>query len=293
MVHPIVQQWLAHLEETGKSRHTLAAYRRALAHFTHWVETTYGTPFEVQAVLGRDVRDWRAYQQTVERAAPATINQRLAALSQFYGWALRGGHVRSDPTGAVSGLPRPARHPKALDRLTLHRLLRRVQADGNARDRALIELMVGTGLRVSELLALKVGDVALGERSGSVTVRYGKRASWRVVPVPREARLALREYMSSHPSPTDPDSALWQGERGPLSDRTAINKLLTEYTRLAGIEGVTPHQLRHTFATRYLEANSGDLRGLAALLGHRSLDTVMVYTEPTMEDLADRVEKIR
>ena len=292
-MHPMVQEWLAHLDGTGKSRHTLTAYRRALAHFTHWTETTYGTPFEVQTVLGRDVRDWRAYQQTVERAAPATINQRLAALSQFYGWMLRSGHVRSDPTESVSGLPRPVRHPKALNRLTVHRLLRRVQADGNLRDQAIIELMIGTGLRVSEMLALKVGDVTLSERSGSVTVRYGKHASWRVVPMPREARLALREYLASHPSPTDPTAALWQGERGALSDRTTINKLLAEYARLAGIqEGVTPHRLRHTFATHYLEANPGDLRGLAALLGHRSLDTVMIYTEPTMEDLAARVERV-
>ncbi len=87
------------------------------------------------------------------------------------------------------------------------------------------------------------------------------------------------------------DDPLWQGIRGPIHDPSAINRLLDKYARWAGIKELTPHTLRHTFATRYLEANPGDLRGLAALLGHASLDTVMIYTEPSEEELAERVEK--
>jgi integrase/recombinase XerC len=284
--------WLDHLYQQGKSQHTLDAYQRALRHFTRWNEASIATEFEPTRVIGRDVRDWKAYQQTVEQARPATINQRLTTLSRFFAWAVQQGHLRIDPTQDTQGLHLSARQPKALDDRALRRLLRRVQAEGSKRDVAIVEVLAGTGLRVSELLALKVGDVEVRERSGQVTVRHGKRGSFREVPLPREARQALTAYLEDHPGHHDPGASLWLGQRGPLADRVAIKRLLDRYARLEDIVGLAPHTLRHTFATRYLAANPDDLRGLASLLGHRNLNTVMIYTEPTAEDLAERVERM-
>jgi integrase/recombinase XerD len=292
MVHSLCQIWLDHLHQQGKSQHTLDAYQRALRHFARWNEASSGTEFEPARVIGRDVRDWKAYQQTVERARPATINQRLTALSRFFAWAVQQGHLRVDPTRGTQGLQLSARQPKALDDRALRRLLRRVQAEGSKRDVAIVEVLAGTGLRVSELLALKVGDVEVRERSGQVTVRHGKRGGYREVPIPREARQALTAYLEDHPGRDDLGASLWLGQRGPLMDRAAIKRLLDRYARLEGIVGLSPHALRHTFATRYLAANPDDLRGLAALLGHRNLNTVMIYTEPTQESLAERVERM-
>ena len=227
----------------------------------------------------------------MKRASPSTVNRKLAALSRFFKWALSQGYVRTDPTEGIRGLRRERLRPRALSPQELCRFLRAVHRGGNVRDIALVELLVGTGLRASELLNLTRGDISLGQRSGFVTVRCGKGATHRRVPIPAPARRALREYLEAHHN-MGPDDPLWVGQRGALTTESGIYRLLAKYARLAGAPEFGPHTLRHTFAIRYLEANPGDLRGLASLLGHASLNTVMIYTEPTSEALAERVERM-
>ncbi len=287
----VQQAWLDHLQRQGKSRHTLRAYARGLAHFGRWYEVTYGAPFAPDEVMPRDVRDWKAYQQTVEQVAPATINQRLVALTRFFRWAQTQKLCRENPAGDVNNLRLEARQPKALAKSELRKLLR--AARGHLRDYAMLELLAGTGLRVGELLLLKVGDVELGDRSGKVTVRRGKHASYREVPLTLDVRKALSTYLDeAHPDSESPEAPLWMGTRGGLSHRSSVTRMLEKYAIQAGIESVNPHALRHTFATRYLNANPSDLRGLARLLGHKSLDTVMIYTEPSLQDLTERMERV-
>lgn len=288
----LLQQWLQDLERKGRSVHTLAAYRRGLQHFIEWNKRVYDAEFDPAATIPRDVRDWKSYQQTVEKAAPATINQRLVALSRFFSWATSKGLAKDDPTVEVGSLRLPARQPKGLSDKDLRKLLRAAKAGGNLRDYAMIELLAGTGLRVGELLSLRVGDITLGERSGTVTVRQGKHGNFRTVPLTLDVRKALEAYLQNRSGDNDPEAALWTGIHGDLSHRSSVLRILDKYTQQAGIDAIGPHALRHTFATRYLNANPGDLRGLAALLGHSSLNTVMVYTEPNLGDLAERMERI-
>ena len=292
MSHPTIRQWLTDLDRQGKSELTVAGYRRALIHFSRWSEQSYGQAFDPGAIIPRDIADWKAYQQTVEQAAPATINTRLVALSRFFKWALAHHLVREDPTASISGLRLPARRPKALGDVAVRRLLRQVHQSGHRRDIAIVELLLGTGPRISELLALQVADIVLKDRSGEVVVRRGKGGSQRRVPLTAPVRQALRDYLASQPDlqATDP---LWVGERGPLRDRSAVFYLLRKYARQAGLDDrlLSPHVLRHSFATRYLAANPADLRGLAAILGHAQLNTVMIYTEPSSADLAARMER--
>jgi len=286
-----LNRWLEHLESQGKSPHTLAAYHRAVTHFLRWSRQSYGD-FDLAAIIPRDIEDWKAYQQTVENARPATINQRLAALSKFFQWCSDQGLSASNPTVAIRGLRTAPLRPKALSKTETRRLLRAVHKAGNARDIAMIELLLNCGLRVSELLALRVDDLTIGERSGHVVVRRGKGGTPRQVPLSSHARRALSTYLATV-SKGNPEAPLWQGQRGVLKDRSSVSRLLKKYAFLAGIEPFSPHVLRHTFATRYLEANPDDLRGLAALLGHSSLNTVMIYTAPDLDNLAERMEKMR
>lgn len=289
-MYGIVQDWIKHLKQEGKSEATVKAYRAGLQHFIDWWEGSDGLPFDPAHVITRDLRDWVAHQQTVQRSKPTTINRRLAAVSQFFKWAEAEGKVPCDLTVDVKGLPQERLRPKALDRADLRKLLRAVHRSGNLRDVALVELMTGTGLRVSEVVALTRVDLDLTPRSSEVIVRRGKGGVQRTVPLTAEVRRALNDYLKLHPRRDD--EPLWVGQRGPLQDTAAIWRIVKKYAFQAGLdEDVSPHTCRHTFATRYLEANPSDFRGLAALLGHASLDTVMIYTEPTTEKLRTRMER--
>ncbi|MEM3432786.1 MAG: tyrosine-type recombinase/integrase [Candidatus Micrarchaeaceae archaeon] len=288
---PHIADWIHYLGEQGRSPRTVANYALDLRDFCRWYRASEGTDPLPSSVLPRDIEDYKAYLQTIRRAAPRTVNRRLAALSHFFKWAFQNGLARKDPTAGVRFLRLPPRKPRALSPREERRLRRAVEAGGSARDRAVIEVLLGTGLRVEELLALRRGDVELHPRSGVLIVRRGKGGTTRRVPLTASVRRALGAYLEALGDLPE-DAPLWQGTRGPLRDRGAVGRMLEKYARLAGLEGVTPHVLRHTFATRYLEANPGDLRGLAALLGHASLNTVMVYTEPAEEDLLEKMERM-
>lgn len=291
-LHSTIAEWLDYLAQQGKSELTMAAYRRGLVHFCCWSEQAYGQAFDPAAIIPRDIAEWKARQQTVEKASPATVNARLTALSRYFKWALAQGYARSDPTADIKSMRPTIRQPKALKEVYVRRLLRYVHQTGQKRDIALVEVMLGSGLRVSEALALRAGDVILNGRNGEVTVRRGKGGVHRVVPLTSPVRQAVKAYLDSQPG-LQPDDPLWVGERGPLHDRSGVFQMLKKYARLAGLDPdlISPHILRHTFASRYLAANPDDLRGLAAILGHANLNTVMIYTIPDPADLLSRMEK--
>lgn len=296
-LHPTVQRWLDLLTQQGRSQHTLAAYQRAFTHLAQWSQMTYSETFDPTQLIGRDIRDWKSYQQSVEKAAPSTVNQRLVGVSSYYKWALAQSLVVHDPTINTKTIRLTKRQPKSLSSAELRRLLRAVYHGGSVRDVAIIEVLAGTGLRVGELLQLQVGDLTMRERSGWVTVREGKHGGYREVPLATAVRTALTNYMTAPPD-EQPDyfqrqeSPLWVGKHGVLTHRSAISRLLDKYAARAKLETITPHALRHTFATLYLKANPDDLRGLAALLGHNDLNSVMIYTEPTREDIIKRLERM-
>ncbi|KAA3654993.1 MAG: hypothetical protein DWQ04_33920 [Chloroflexi bacterium] len=257
----------------------------------------YSEPFDPIHLIARDIRDWKSYQQSVEQAAPSTINQRLVGISSFYKWAVANKVVGQNPAVEAKSIRLPARLPKSLSSQELRRLLRAVHHGGSLRDIAMIEMLAGTGLRVGELLQLQVGDLVLRARSGWVTVREGKHGSYREVPLTSEVRTALTAYLESRGGEgraTLPDKTLplWLGKHGALTHRSSVLRTLNKYAFRSQLDSISPHTLHHTFATRYLKANPDDLRGLAALLGHSDLNSVMIYTEPTREDIANRLERM-
>ncbi len=287
----LCQEWLDDLARRGRHPTTIAAYRVSMTHFLSWYQVTYHDAFHPPQVMPRDVRDWQAHQQQVERSAPATMNRRLVALKQFFQWMMRAHHLADDPTAEVSTIRLGPPKLRSLEPTTVRRLLRAAKA--HPRDYAILEVLLGTGIRVGELLQLQVGDVTIGDRSGHLVVRAGKRDSYREIPLSADVRQALHAYLQrSHPDPANPLAALWVGAAGPLTQRSSVLRLLTKYALQIGLPQVSPHMLRHTFATRYLAANLDDIRGLARLLGHTSLDTVMRYTTPSLADLRHRMERV-
>jgi integrase/recombinase XerD len=184
---------------------------------------------------------------------------------------------------------RRRRAPKWLERREVDKLIRAIERYGNKRDLAIVLTLRHTGLRVSELANLQLSDVETSERKGSLTVRSGKGSKFRVLPLNVDVRRAIEAYQEVRPA--TPDTHLFIGRFGQGLKARAIENLVEKYARLAGLEGVTPHTLRHSFGKHTLDAG-GDLVSVAALLGHQRLETTAIYTTPSQRDLEKAVDRL-
>jgi site-specific recombinase XerD len=276
------------LAREGKSALTIKSYLSDLRHFAVWFTQTNGETFSPQGITLLDVRAYQAHMLTVSHFRPATINRRFAALPKYCRWAKGQGFLKDDPTSEVKGVRQVKAAPKALSSLELRRLLREAHKGGVARDIALIETLANTGLRVGELAALTLDDAEISERKGMVTVRAGKGAKYRQVPLNADARRAISAYL--HMRPQSAETCLFLGQRDETLTPSAIWRVVRKYGQRAGLE-ISPHTLRHTFGTRLVRSGI-DLVTVAAMMGHESLDTTALYTQPTREDMAEAVESL-
>jgi integrase/recombinase XerC len=276
--------WLAHLAaDRGASPHTLAAYGRDLAQLDAFLTTQLARP-PAAADLGRlDARTYRAFLATRRRAGTSgrSLARSLSAYRTFFRWLEAEGEVANRAALLVTrpkvghSIPKP---------LTVERALAVVDAGAGAevdwvmaRDEAVLLLLYGSGLRISEALGLTVADAPSADRD--VLRILGKGGKERVVPVLPVTIEAIARYRRLLPLSLDPTDQLFRGAKGgPLSPR--IIQLAVE--RLRDGRGLpptaTPHALRHSFATHLLAAGA-DLRQIQELLGHASLSTTQVYTE--------------
>jgi len=261
--------------EDGLARNTLAAYRRDLAGFAGWLTMRGRT---LQAAGEAELAAYQADQHGVTRAA--TANRRLAVLRRFYRWALRERLVAADPTVRLRAARRPARFPQTLSEAQVEALLAApdVAATLGLRDRAMLEVLYATGLRVSELVRLALAEVSLGE--GLVRV-VGKGARERVVPLGEEARAWLERYLAQARGGLlggRVADAVFVTRRGEAMTRQMFWLLVKRYATRAGIHApLSPHGLRHAFATHLLN-HGADLRVVQMLLGHADISTTQIYT---------------
>ena len=288
-----VERFLDHLTvERGLSPHTVVAYRRDLGRYAAFLRARGVTDVRkvderlvtgyVAAVSASTYGDGRAYRAT-------SIVRALSSVRAFHRFLLREGQVARDPTAAVVRPKLPRSLPKPLSVDDVVRLL--AQPDRSAaglRDRAVLETLYGAGLRVSELVGLDVDDVDLEE--GSVRV-LGKGGKERDVPLGRYARDAITSYLTRvRPGLARPRSrsALFLNRRnGGRLTRQGVTGILQQHAAAAGIaKKVSPHTLRHSFATHLLEGGA-DVRVVQELLGHASVATTQVYTLVTKEHLRE------
>ena len=285
----IPERFQSHLVTTGKSPHTIDAYTRDLRLFSRWFSQTNAKPLSPRVITPIDVREYRTYLLTVKRHQPATVNRKLASLSAFCDWAQEAGFISANPVAGVGQVEEVRPAPKWLDRRQQYALLRAVQERGRKRDIALITLMISTGLRVSEVANLKLTDVEISPRKGSVTVRSGKGQKFRRVPLNVVARRTIQVYLEERGDVTG--DWLFAGQRREPLKRPGIYYLVKRYSYDGRLEDVTPHTLRHTFAKNLVDAGVS-LDRVAQLLGHKSVNTTRIYTVPCEQDLQRDVEKI-
>src|SRR4051794_37565653 len=288
-VDELVGRFLQDLERQETSPKTRDAYRLDLLNFAGWFAQTRGEAVTPEAVTPTDVREYRGHLLNVEHRQPATVNRRLAALRRFFQWAKATGLVKELPTENVKGVASSPRAPHWLEKRDVDRLIRAVERHGNTRDLAIVLTLRHTGIRVSELSSLMVGDVEISERKGFLTVRSGKGSKFRILPLNVDARQAITAYLKVRP--TVSADHLFIGQRGQGISSRAVELLVTKYGHLAGLEDVTPHALRHSFGKYALDAGA-DLVSVSALLGHHRLETTAIYTTPSQRDLEKVVEKL-
>ncbi len=266
-----IESFLARLTgERRLSEHTVAAYRRDLAQFAVLCERLGVT--DVGGVTRRVLRRHLA-QLTTRGYAPRSIARKASATRVFLDDAVRRGLIPANPGVGLARPKRPVTLPKALPAGALAAALDGLDDDGDPvtmRDKALLEMLYGAGLRVSELAELTLDDVPAGN---FLRVR-GKGDKQRDVPLGGAARSALERYLTAgRPELASPTAgaALWVGARGGVLDTRGIRRVVRR--RL----GTFPHALRHSFATHLLE-NGADLRSVQELLGHKELATTQIYT---------------
>lgn len=270
--------------EDGLSRLTLDSYRRDLEQFSHWLDKDGGgkTLADADAV---DVQAYLAHRHTLTRASSAA--RLVSSLRRYYRYALRQGQIAADPTLNIAAPRRPRSLPKSLTEDDVEKLLEApdVNQPLGLRDRAMFELLYASGLRVSELVTLKVAQVS---RDMGVVRVMGKGGKERLVPLGEAALSWLTRYLEeSRPMILDGRASdeLFVTGRGAAMTRQAFWQLIKRYALRCGLtQPISPHTLRHAFATHLIN-HGADLRVVQLLLGHSDISTTQIYTHVARERL--------
>ena len=279
-----IDKFIRYLEfERSVSVHTVRAYKKDLEKFFEYVKTE---PDKVDMI---DVRGFIA-EQIKSGLNKTTVSRRLASIRSFFKFLHREGYIRSNPPKLVSNLKVPKLLPRFLSVDDVFSLVEKPEGIGfiPVRDKAILELLYSSGLRVSELSGLNLDDINIKE--ALVKIR-GKGRKERIVPVGSKAIDAIKSYILERMLLKSKDKAMFLNRMGTrLTDR-GVRRIVVKYARASVISGqIGPHTLRHTFASHLLQ-DGADLRVIQELLGHSSLSTTQKYTHLDVTHLMDIYDK--
>lgn len=283
-----IRDFSVYLEtERNVSPHTLQAYCSDLAQMLLFVQQEKGvraTALDIDHLLLR-----RYLSQISKFTKKSSIGRKLAAIRSFFRFLLRRGAIAKNPAELVATPKKEQRLPFHLDIDQTTSLMEAPGAEQKhaLRDRAILELLYSSGLRVSELTALNTGEIDL---SGGMVRVMGKGGKERIVPVGSRAAEAVQRYLELREG-ADPRDALFLNSRGGRINRRSVTRIVDYHVlRIAAFKRISPHTLRHTFATHMLEGGA-DLRAIQELLGHSSLSTTQKYTHVSIDRLMDVYDK--
>lgn len=286
------------LGKRGTSTISIKAYQNDLGRYRAWFLGQNGTVFLPALLTGVDLRAWRRHSLEIEAVRPATWNHRRATMMLLATWARQVGLILGDPMDGVQ----PALEERVIRWIApedQRAILRQLEIACNGattpawreqavRDQAMVMLMVMAGLRVAEVVALDVEDVIMSERKGEVVVRRGKRDKFRRVPLAYEVRRALDQWINL--AQLVPGMPLFPGKGSVRITTRSVQRRVVEIKRLAGVDHLTPHMLRHTFGHSLI--GNSPITVVKKLMGHSRISTTERYVEPGWRDLEAAVEKI-
>ncbi len=280
-MNDVIAEFIDYLSvERGLAANTLDSYSRDLKHFTKFLEK--GSASSWDTVSRHTIAAYLAHLKK-EGKAPATIARRLAALKSFYQFLVRERYIQRDPTLNLQSPKMEKKLPQVLTVKEVERLLGQpdTRTPAGKRDKAMLELLYATGIRVSELVSLNMRDINVD--LGYVRC-YGKGSKERIVPMGSMAVRSLRDYIKEGRPEllrNEGEQSLFLNHHGKRLTRQGFWKIVKKYAREARIrKPITPHTLRHSFATHLLE-NGADLRSVQEMLGHSDISTTQIYTHLT------------
>jgi integrase/recombinase XerC len=284
----LAEDFLNHLRvERNLSPHTIAAYRRDLSCLREYCDQN--KIFRWSELRVHNVRRYAA-TRFAAGLSPRSIQRRLSGARSFMGYLIREGGLKNNPVAGVSAPKAAKRLPDALDADQMAQLLN-IQGEGLAvvRDRAIMELLYSSGLRLAELVGLNLDDIDAGDGLVRVT---GKGNKERIIPVGRQALAAIRAWRRLRANEADiEEMALFVGRRGQRISPRTVQAMVHRRAVEAGLpKRVYPHLFRHSFATHVLES-SGDLRAVQEMLGHADIGSTQIYTHLDFQHLAQIYDK--
>jgi integrase/recombinase XerD len=272
----LVKEYLTYIQvEKGLARHTLESYRRDLARLERW---TSKNGRQIAELTRPDLRKWIA-QLSREGLAPSSVARAVSAVRGFFRFLMLDGHIKHHPAEDLDTPQKFSYLPRFLTEEEIDRLFSApdVSTEEGIRDRAMLELMYAAGLRVSELVSLKQAEVDI---HGGIVSCHGKGSKERRVPVGKSAIHWLQQYnalKAAYGKAVYPNLFLSRGK--PLTRQFAW-ATIKRYAESIGLQNVSPHTLRHSFATHLLQ-HGADSRSVQALLGHSDISTTQIYTHIT------------
>ncbi len=302
MIEQLLEQFFEHLRyERNVSEHTLRNYASDLEQFYNYIappdaETGARREVDVRQIDHITIREWLSTLHTAQKKK-TSVARKLAALRTFFQFLVREGVVELNPAKLVAT---PRLEKKLPNHLSVEDAIRFIETpdletDLGKRDRAILELLYATGVRVSELTKLNLNDVDFKEKLVRVT---GKRRKQRIIPFGDPALHAIVGYLSvrnhflqNAPVAERDDHALFLNYQGTRITTRSVGRMVDKYIQIcAGIHNISPHSLRHSFATHLLDSGA-DLRDIQELLGHARLSTTQIYTHVSMEKLIEVYDK--
>lgn len=274
--------------EKGLSINSQEAYRRDLNKFTHFLMNKYGRIPSPQEIKKNDVMNFLSWQMDNE-AAYSTIARSLSSIKSFYKFLIIEDYIQVNPAIDLETPKSKLKLPQILTIEEVDKLMDqpKVITHLGLRDRAMLELMYGTGVRVSEMLSLEIDDINM---TAGFMRCMGKGRKERIIPVNQTAIQWVQRYLARARNflvKNNVERILFVNARGRKLSRQGFFKILTGYVKQAGIDKeITPHTLRHSFATHLLE-NGADLRAVQEMLGHADISTTQIYTHLTKTRLRE------
>lgn len=278
---PYIQGFEAHLRSKDRSENTISCYLRDTLQFMAWYrgKTEYG----LERLIELDGVEYKKHLQSSDQAI-LTINRKIASINVFCHWMHKQGYIKEEiHVEAVRN--KDVRQYKGLEDTNLWKVRNEIHRHGNRMHICIIELLIGTGIRVSELVGIRLKDIDLSERKGLLRI-LGKGNAQRTLPINKDVRKALARYLEIRPK--SELEYLFIGQRGAF-ERNAVNLILNKYGDRVNVK-VTPHMLRHTLGYRLIK--NTPLTTIQQILGHDHVSTTNIYTLTTEKDMAEALANI-